>query len=172
VCIGTPLCWQHLLSQMNLRIKPSVNGPGKGLFAMMPRQNDDGPRRLVFKQNDYICDYGGEKITKRELDARYGNYTAPYALFVRQRKGKGGHYVNAACMRGVGAMANHANAARANARLAPMGASGALKATKPIYEGDEILVDYGSEYGFQEPVIDKTHWVSRRSVAARPRLRG
>ena len=166
VCVGTPLCWQHLLASKNLRIKPSVNGPGKGLFAQLPGRGEG--RRLVFGPNAYICEYGGERITKTNLNARYGDYTAPYALFVRGPRG--GHYLNAACKRGVGAMANHAEAARANAKLS-QARRGALVATKPIYNGDEILVDYGDEYGFDEPVVNRTHSVAPRLVHSRPRLR-
>lgn len=166
VCIGTPLCWQHLLAQKNLRIKPSVHG-GKGLFAQLPgRRGND--RQLLFRPNAIICDYGGERITKQALNTRYGNYTAPYALFIRHTRG--GYYKNAACKRGPGAMANHADAASANAKLAHTG-GGTIVATKPIYDGDEILVDYGQEYGFNEPVVDKTHSVARRLIASRPRLR-
>ena len=62
-------------------------------------------------------------------------------------------------------MANHADLARANAKLTPRG----LVATKPIYDGDEILVNYGSDYGFDEPVIGKTHSVAQRLVRSTPR---
>ena len=42
VCIGVPLCWQHLLASMHLRIKPSTHPPGKGLFAMLSRGGGSG----------------------------------------------------------------------------------------------------------------------------------
>jgi SET domain-containing protein len=145
----------HLLSQKRLRIRPStIAGAGKGLFAF---DRTAAPDAVLWKRLHPIIEYDGELINDGLLHQRYGDYTAPYAIrnvrdedlqdpFARRVE-------DGACRRGVGALANHKPAREgANAffyaQLHPNRII--LKASRNIRNGDEIFVDYGEGYGFQE----------------------
>jgi len=151
VNIGQPFCYQHITPIMHLKIKPStLPNTGKGLFAWWPQ----APRREVFPIGEKICDYDGEFLDKRKLDNRYGDFTAPYAIAVRE--GRTPRYEDAALHRGIGSLANHNTPENVNAefvikRLRGRNHSIYLRATRPIYHGDEIFVDYGLDYLFYEP---------------------
>ena len=63
-------CWQHLKRDDGLRVKPSqVSGGGAGLWTT---------KRV--KPNQRIGRYTGESVTRSQLQQRYGNQTAQYAL--------------------------------------------------------------------------------------------
>lgn len=146
VCMGTPYCHNHMMSELKVRVLQSnIAGAGKGLFAMLPNTDD---RVLVFAEGDTIVDYRGETVTEAELDRRYSaDRTAPYAICSPTR------CKDAACDRGVAAFANHAPASRANAKFIPneSGNKIYLVATKNIYNKSEIKVDYGATYRLNEP---------------------
>lgn len=149
--MGTPYCWQHLRSQKHVRVKQStIQGAGKGLFA------DNGKRApnrdLVFKRGDQIVRYFGEVIDKKTLDARYGDFTAPYAITYED-----GIIEDAACKRGVGALVNQAIRKQDNNAELTSGVSqstgrhvAVLLAIKDIHNGDEIFADYGDDYVMNE----------------------
>lgn len=145
-CIGTPYCWQHLLSKHHLRILPStLKEAGKGLFAM-GKAGD----RAVFRKNDVIIVYDGEVTTQQGVDQRYGegdDITAPYAI----DDVNGGVMEDAACRRGTGAIANHSDKARTiNASIEIRDGRLALIATKNIGHNAEIWINYGHAYRFDE----------------------
>ncbi len=146
--IGSPFCWNHLLSAHHLRIKESrIPHAGKGLFVMKP---DQAPRTPVFRKNDLVVRYYGEHINKNTLDERYGEYTAPYGIQIQRDE-----YEDGAMQRGVGSLLNHVPRARTNVEFKVRGPWGqryiALIAKKNIYDGDELLVNYGRDYRFHEP---------------------
>lgn len=113
--------------------------------------------------------YGGEPVSKRKLDARYdyqfrGNTiepTGPYAHEFKQGRG-GSCIMDAACVRGPLAFANsvsqdpetgayypHAirKAQKPNANIIGEGVhKGDMYVVEDIYDGDEILIDYGFDY--------------------------
>ena len=145
VCIGTDYCWQHLASQARLRIAPSgVAGAGKGLYAWLtPKNRAAQPSDVVFTKGSRIISYGGERVTAQELNARYGKKTAPYGA------GSGGLFIDAACQRGAGGMANGSDKTHtANADFAAARGSGdiVIRAKKNIKHGEEVLCSYGSSY--------------------------
>ena len=150
-CIGTPLCWQHLLSQKKVRIMPSAVA-GKGLFA---KSKTHAANAVLFSPGDVIVEYGGERITRAQLEARYGDYTAPYGLSDdRQRNIEDG-----ACKRGPGTLANHAPNANAKYSMSrPKGRTPffRLVATAEIRNGQEIFCSYGDNYLFDEPTQHTT----------------
>lgn len=152
-CIGVPYCWMHLLSDHSLRIKPSsIPGAGKGLFAL--RRGVADSSEVIFRKRDHITRYGGEVIDTAVLNQRYGSYTAPYGIKVRN-----GMYEDAACKRGTGAIANHASRSRANTRYSVSRDSPphvSLKATKNIRNGTEVVTYYGSDYRFDESIQHRT----------------
>jgi hypothetical protein len=140
--IGTDMCWTHLLYRKHLRIKNSnVAGGGKGLFALDPKRVNN---EIIFRTGQTIIFYGGDVISKPELDRRYDEYTAPYGVQIQGVDGNGRQlYRDTACDRGIGSLANHGNANRENARFS-FGNNGVLnlKATKNIRNAKEIFVNY------------------------------
>jgi hypothetical protein len=99
ICIGVPLCWQHLLTCKNLNNGVKIRDSPlacKGLFAWSRKGGDD----VVFKKGDTIAVYDGEVVDAAKLQARYGDATAPYALRV------GSLTIDAACKRRVGSLTN------------------------------------------------------------------
>jgi hypothetical protein len=91
-CIGSPYCHTHLLLVRHLKIKPStLPNSGKGLFAMDPKAKE---KAIIFRKGDTIIEYEGELINDTTMTARYGKYTAPYAV-----KCKADCNVDCACKR-------------------------------------------------------------------------
>ena len=159
VCIGTPFCWQHLASEKKLKIKESnIPNAGKGLFAWNPKNPND----VIFKRaratrfqntpGQKIIEYAGELIDEEELNERYSNQTAPYGIEINNDR-----YEDAALIRGIGAIANHSR--RNNARFDVSRNRIILRATKNIKHNEEILVNYGRNYRFDEDNFHETKYV-------------
>lgn len=145
--IGVPFCWIHLLKDRHLRIKDSnIQGAGKGLFAI-DKSRPVG--EILFRKNDKITNYDGEILTREILTQRYGEYTAPYGVEVNYNHNI---YEDGACKRGVGNLVNHQSQAQTNAKLSTNKNRNRiiLIATKNIRNGQEIFVNYGSDYAFNE----------------------
>jgi len=148
--IGLGLCWQHLKSDDHLRIKNStIPNAGKGLFATNS-SNDD---RIIFKPNDTISKYNGQMINQNTLYNRYGEHTGVYAYRINSNL-----YEDGALHRGVGNLPNHKERGY-NAKLitswerTPANKFVKVKAVKNIKNNQEIFVDYGDNYHFNEPGI-------------------
>ena len=89
-CKYLPFCNTHLKSIEGLRVGPStIASAGDGLFATR-----DIPVNTSF------CKYLGETITKEELEDRYGDSQAPYAITWGQL------FLDSACVRSAAAYAN------------------------------------------------------------------
>jgi len=150
VCVGSPYCYQHLKSERHLTIKKStIANAGKGLFAFGPENE------VIFKKNETIIRYDGELIDDREVVNRYAEFTAPYVIELKQDE-----FEDGALERGAGSLANQGR--KNNARLGVYFKStphyALLKAIKNIYGGEEILVDYGDRYQFNEEGV---HFITR-----------
>jgi hypothetical protein len=135
-----------------LRVKDSQHG--RGLFA---QQHGLASREPVFKKGQTIIQYGGQEITLKDLEERYGGHTAPYAVIKRS-----GLAEDAALLRSAGGHANHR--ARPNARFGVNnGNIVTLIANVNIYHGQEIYLNYnrapGAQYRFNEPGV--THSTGR-----------
>ena len=149
--IGLEYCPEHLGKIMGLQIRPStITGAGLGLFAVRRRPSDD---QVVFPKGHIVCPYEGNRLSKAELDFRYGgdNVTAPYAIQI----GDSRRYIDAACRRGVGAMVNHSGTGKPNVKFdvlyAKNGkASVVALSLRNILEGEEILADYGEHYDIHQ----------------------
>lgn len=176
VCIGLPLCWQHLLSEKHVRVRAStIPAAGKGLFAMLtgPQLKRTGRAApVVFRKGDRILTYTGELIGHRELTRRYDDrsvhppveYTAPYT-FELERVAPAA-FVDSACQRGAASLVNHTNRARdANATFRAVGrgrqARIDLVALKAIRHGDEIFAHYGPAYLFDDGAQHATRYARR-----------
>lgn len=153
--IGCPYCYQHLEIEKHLRIKTStIANSGKGLFA---QDNQENGKSIIFQPGDDIIEYIGERINEAELNRRYRIHTAPYTLKVRgDNNPHGPLYIDAAVVRGVGALANHKPQRRMNAKFAVnyRNNTATLRATKEIRNGAEIFVDYGEDYVIHEAGVE------------------
>ncbi len=104
--IGVEYCFQHLPAFMKLKIQPTNDGRGKGVFAYGGKlANED---TVVFQNNAIIAKYNGDKIDQEELDKRYGGFTGPYATEAERRRNPT-KFIDAATIRGVGSMINANN---------------------------------------------------------------
>lgn len=145
--MGFDACHQHIESKQAMRVAPStIQGAGKGVFAVLvgdkrADERADDKRTIVFKKNQRIMEYKGERVNSKELDVRYGDSTAPYALLLNHKRGA---VIDAACKRGIAAFVNHR--VNANARFYVHKGVGYAKAIKDIYNGDEIFMNYGRDY--------------------------
>ena len=91
-CMGVTMCTQHWRVKYGVKSAASIHG--KGLFACK-----------TFSTGQWVCPYGGEVISPQELEKRYPlNTNAPYTLTGNNRIEDG------ACHRGLGSMANTADA--------------------------------------------------------------
>jgi SET domain-containing protein len=148
-CIGTRWCFQHLATK-KLRIQTSrLPHAGKGLFAV---DKDLAVGETVFRRGDAIIAYDGDLVTREEIDARYGDYTAPYGIEISRTR-----FEDGALHRGVGTLANHPAAPyRSNAQFSVKQRRVVLVATRTIRNHDEIFVNYGRNYRFNEPTTFRT----------------
>ena len=105
VCIGLPFCSVHMKRELRLKISTStIAAAGKGLFAYDPSVGAQG---VVFPEDSIIVEYAGERLTHDQTEARYvDETTTPYA-FNNGRTNNRRFVVDAACIRGIGAMINH-----------------------------------------------------------------
>jgi len=142
---------------------------GKGLFAYDPTRPAGA---VVFNVGDVICKYQGEILTDQEIDQRYNyngeEYTAPYALEEKRNKN-----IDCSCKRGIGSLCNHSST-HDNAEFRK-GYTGRgvnrrdyinVRAKRIIYNRQEILVNYGNEYTFDENVSHSTKYISNRQADA------
>lgn len=134
VCIGAPTCWQHTIILYGVKVKKSnIENAGSGLFTTKP-----------FIRNEFICPYIGEMISEDCLESRYpADQTAPYATQAITDD----EYIDSACLRGIGSLANFANIK--NAKIVEYNDEVWLQAIKYIRANEEILVDYGPFYQFE-----------------------
>lgn len=163
-CYEENYCWIHLKKVRKVRIAPSritIRGQsiGLGLFALtrhsLPvalltrlRANrgtrEEKEKYLIFRRWQVIGRYTGEHLTKTELDAKYDvedvEYTAPYALTLAD-----GSVLDSLCKRNYVAYANDARGSRFT-NNATVRRNLDLVATRNIWQGEEILWDYGDDY--------------------------
>lgn len=139
-------CLDHLKSEMGLCIGPSTlhldSGQGDGLFACH-KKNSTRISSPVFCEGAILCTYTG-RILEPEEAAKYNNKRQfphaqmPYSLIESDK------IIDASCVRGIAAFANHKTVEDgANAELALVKKRACIIALKPIYDGEEVFVDYG-----------------------------
>lgn len=149
-CIGTRYCWTHLLRDKKLRVKKSdTAGAGKGLFAMDIDKTDN---QRVFAVSDFIIEYDGDVLNQSEIDRRYGEHTAPYAIGLSRRSKK---IEDAACRRGFGALINHSHSPNCEFQLMRNNRVSVV-AIKSIKNNTELLADYGTAYRLDDNASHRT----------------
>lgn len=152
--IGSAFCSSHLAYQHHLKIKNSnIEGAGKGLFACDPL--DSNSNEILFKKRIKIVSYNGEIINQAELERRYGEFTAPYAVAISENR-----FEDGARVRGIGSLAN-IDPGHNNATLSIHRGQVSLKAIKNIRNGDEILLSYGRAYRMHEPGVEHSTTLGR-----------
>ena len=155
VAIGVDRCFQH---RGDLKVKQSlIPNAGKGLFAY-DRESPNG-NSIVYRPDEKIIEYLGERINKDELNRRYGDdkNTAPYGLKINNNL-----FIDSATRRGIASLANKPSPHKQpNAKLSVNTTThnASLKATKNIRNNQEILTSYGNNYVIQNNY--KTKYVSR-----------
>lgn len=152
VTIGLPMCWQHSRIHYGVKVGPStIPGAGNGLFAIR-----------TFAPREKLCPYGGRLLTQTQMDDLYpGKGTlAPYAEQISKT-----HYRDAACVRGLGSMANGmAYKKDSNAEtFVSTDRVPWLRAIKRIPAGQEILNHYHSDYFRGDIHPSSTRYVRKRS---------
>lgn len=143
VVIGYTYCFSHLLERKKLRIKESTLGNFLGLFAQDKLNPTDN--NILFRKDDVITEYIGEKIDEDELNQRYDIHTAPYSVQLNDDE-----YVDSALRRGAGSLANRGDARTNNAKLVASRNKIRIIAMKNIRNGSEILINYGKDYIMNE----------------------
>lgn len=144
--MGSSYCYSHLLYKHKLRIKASnIADAGLGLFALDPFTN---AKVVVFNCGDTIIKYSGEIIDEEELIERYDDKTPPYAIGISRDR-----YEDGAKVRGVGALAN-TFPNHQNATISVYQGFASLKATKTIYNGDEIYLSYGKSHKLNQTGVN------------------
>jgi hypothetical protein len=130
----TGKCWIHLANQNNLRIKPSnIPAAGKGLFTW----------KKPILRGKLISKYTGRKLSKKEVDQKYGNSVAKYAICNKRGRCVDSTYTTDAAARFVNDSrgTSFQNNAKINGNQVFK-----LKATKKIPANNEIFTSYGREY--------------------------
>ncbi len=149
---GIFLCWQHTKSIYKIRMDKSTlsNTNMNGLFACKP-----------ISKGSEIVPYFGEILNYEENESRYpGGNAAPYSVEVTSKT----KYVDSACMQGTGGFGNQASGGRRNnAQIRKTRVTyPRIVSTKKINAGQEILVNYGSDYVFSDSGFEPTEKVYRR----------
>lgn len=135
---------------------------GRGVFADDTHKNKGD---IVFKRDHVVMLYQGEVVSDQEAAIRYGLHTNPYTLKATERiynRARGRYYtrdnknapiIDAALLRGVGAIINHKPHQQANVyfkcQKIPHTEDWVYKiiANRDILNGEELYVDYGDAYG-------------------------
>ena len=147
---GGPYCPYHMSKIFKLRLQPStIPAAGNGVYAW----DLEAPNGIVFKKGDYIIEYTGEALSPGQLYKRYGPNTAPYAMATDDEK----VFIDSACIRTMGALINGSYGAAAgmdNTSFAVDGKRVFIIADRNIVHGEELFVDYGSDYGKGEHSMD------------------
>jgi SET domain len=139
--IGLHHCWVHLRSVYKVRIKDTGTDMGKGLYA---DDGTDNKENVVFKKNQNIIDYEGEKMDQAQVIARYGTSTGPYLISYDNE-----FSYDCAIQRCAAGLTNHKRHSQANTRFFKNNTTErvGLKANKNIKNGTQLFVSYTSKVG-------------------------
>ena len=153
VCIGLNMCWIHSRSVLHLKVTTSkINGAGVGLYAFDNKQPNNA---IVFRNKQKVCAYNGAIIDEDELNRRYGDKTAPYAVQINDD----GRYEDAATHRGIGSLMNSPSGTKfkPNCRFSiGRDKMAYIVAVKNIKNGEELYLSYGRQYRFKESNVATT----------------
>ena len=149
--MGLPLCYQHAESDYKLKVKEStIANAGLGLFAY---DKSKGDNEVVFTRGQKLCPYYGQVIDEPTLIKRYGEYTAPYGISLNRKL-----YEDASTMRGIGSLINHKINSQTNCYFS-LSRNNRINivASKNIKNHEELFINYGRQYTFDDPVQYSTN---------------
>ena len=160
VQMGLPYCWIHRKLEQHLLVQQStIPNAGLGVFAIDIKKEANAvlfrptPRGQPNRIRPRICFYDGEVISEATLLRRYGKNTAPYA--VQTRKNNNSKFEDGPVRRSIGSLFNHKNSTGANCALSTNNQSKAIiVADKIIRNGDELFINYGNHYRFNEADVN------------------
>lgn len=158
------LCDFHLREKFGIEVAPSqIPNAGLGLFARAPRTTRSRRKKAaVIPKDGIVCHYEGEVLTKKKLNERYpGDYIAPY-VFVKTQ-GRRNVYVDGVCKRFAPAYINAALNRQSNVIFL---SDGSVVAKRNIYEGEELLIHYGTDYWVGETKSHSGNKVQRSVLEA------
>jgi hypothetical protein len=144
-CKFVPLCWQHALKLLHLKVGAScIERAGEGLFAWDPSRANDA---VIFQSGATICEYQGESLSNNEFARRYPreNLTAPYAI-----PSSPNNIIDSACRRGIASFINH-KPRNFNVKFDRGRNSVSIVATKDIENYQELYANYGNDYQIHQP---------------------
>lgn len=169
---------KHLyIGQRSRHLQEDLGSPieGRGLYAVasaselrragvrngIPNETDT----VVFRKGQEVDTYSGERMSKRDLDARYveddvvARYTVSADSEVKSYRGKRtskkwrsdhGTSIDALCASTAASYANDpmvpGDQRSDDANVTIRGSEFAFKATRDIRHGEEIMFSYGNEY--------------------------
>jgi SET domain-containing protein len=146
VVIGAPYCHTHLKYKHFLVVRDStIQNAGKGVFVLDVHREED---EIIFRKGDRVCYYEGEVLSHEQFLERYSNAdkTAPYTVQLHNNK-----YEDGALKRGIGSLLNHKRMNQCNCKLSISRNNRAqIIATKNIYNYEELFINYGRSYRFNE----------------------
>ena len=152
-CQDSELCSSHLKSKYHVVIaKSTIPNGGMGLFAGGRKKHRSSRKQAipVFRKGDLITPYGGHDLKQKVFDSLYdfdseGKHyetAGPYAIGSTKK----GHVTDGMCLRRAGAFCNDYHGSKAAGPNAELGDNAMVEALRDIYQGEEILVDYGKAY--------------------------
>ena len=159
--MGLPYCWVHRKFEQHLVVRQSsIPNAGLGVFYIDTTKEANEvvfrptPRGQSNRIRPRICYYDGEVISEQTLLRRYGENTAPYAVRTRINNPR---YEDGAVRRSIGSLFNHKNNAGANCALSTNNQGKAIiVADKIIRNGEELFINYGNQYRFNEAGVQTT----------------
>ena len=127
------VCPHHI----NFKIKKSKY-LGDGVFV---HETGSDKEKVIFKKNDIILEYKGEKLKSKEVESLYKDNYAPYLMYIGRNK-----YLDSACKRSLASMVNMGTKKENNCFFHGIKNSIYIKASKDIKNFEELLCDYGEYY--------------------------
>jgi hypothetical protein len=97
---------------------------------------------IVFGRGMLVCEMGGEHRSAGEMHAIYGALGSPYSVTYTCDGGA----LDSTTSRNVAAYINSSADSNAIMFITPDAARVLIQATRDIYHGDEVLIDYGTEF--------------------------
>ena len=151
-----PYCRRHLASEYKVKLAPtSLRRPDGRRYQFLGIFAVGQPGERVFVEGETMMPYLGEIGHNYDwLLERYGDSTVPYGFKHNGRQ----YYTDSALLRGAAASINMATPEQSNnvafENTMPLAR---IYALRDIYDGEELLLDYGDSYRFGESgVVFKT----------------
>jgi hypothetical protein len=144
-CMIAKYCWQHVQSVEHFRVGPStIVGAGRGLFSTRTIRRKRGGNK---KQDLLLLPYEGEKLTRAQVNARYGENNAEYVFcYTNEGDCVDGRSTQSCLARMVNACDKPGSKRACNTRLGKKNGQIGVLATRDILANEELFLKYGKDY--------------------------